>query len=793
MDIFIISLGEAGRIFYDALIKFYEDKRCISTSELREDVTLYTINLKLEDSFNYDSYSNEILKTIENKPPRTNYQPVDYIVVGDISEIAVSSQLIDIACMLHLLDKRKLVNRKSLTGYFTYSDLVVNNYREVNTSKSISSMIDFVEKISEYTVSRGVTPDYGNNEIIDEEIFSRINLYVSDNIDISVKVFVEKIFAECFVFPDLYDKLTTNRKAYIDSNPKNCFSSIGYAVIPIVAKLQSEYLCSRFEEYEIERNTNNTPTGINAEYFRKEWMSILAIDTAFPLEKAIAVFYNKYVKLHIEDLPTHQDYIGSNTLEEIVVGIKKRIKESLRRSEPNYTVFVQDEVRHFNKVLSTSIESLFVLNPLYGHFSLHKKYIEGMYQNILGWRETLESEANDASSYDLDEIFREYETQAQKILNDKVLDFILFKPIKYVLLEKIREKISPKEILKPILRTRLAKEFLCWFEEDNEESPLKIVKKYEDKLSNFLNYIEVYKNITKLRIDYIKDIYNKPYVYNAVSKDELSRVLKSIEEKNFSDRNKIDGFAKGFYEKYLPNSDEAIKVIESPKEYSRQLRSYLRTITAKHFQIDIENPVELGDYKKLIQSIPSKISEVTRKSLEGFTETHSTVIIPASFDADFNDILDGRESLDYKSISEDYTMGSIVYITEFLHLPKESLAHYTHFKNITNNSACEENSSKPLSPKDTGKTKTYCNFVRFVLENYMEEEEIRGLCRDMGLVLDSGDIDYDSLSQNIDLSRILEKLSEEKIKDIAREARVPVSAKIEATRKSIVIHAGGSK
>lgn len=828
-DVVLIGLGKMGEEILNYFNTLVSDRLRFINSDTANEIEIHYIHFPLENAFDYYKYSAKLDEALKDSYSKRNNTPFYYILVGNLEEVKVVSQAIEIGYMIQILDRLNVLSFKEITTYFTYSDsLVLPNEKSKNKQK-LKRIYEFFENISKYSKERRYVLPYKDkygielDEITSAGPYNRNYIFVTpgkeDEIhNVTIKVFSEKIFYEIYFFNSIYTQIDNEVHSRRQSDfSQNSFSTFSFVQVPRLYELQRFYLTYSIQLLILAHNLNEDIRSVNIDYYKKKFLEMIELDIndkSFPYERMTELFFRKYIS-HFNNL--FNPYIGETEFKDYVEECKDRVSRVLDKIEKNFNPFIEDEFLHMVEIIKAVITDLFKINPMLGRFSYYDKFLSLLQEHISYWKVSLKKRYDEIEEFDINEKFEEAREKIKKINQKKILNFVLFRPIKQEKIKRVLLDIPFEKWVKIVIEKRLIGLMLDYFidETKNKNHPLNLIVEYKEELKKFLvklkekvKLFEDKKNDIRLMLDYF-------YVIQpSKTAKEFTETLNKVESENLGIQNtkRLEGYIRNFFAEWLKDKENIHNIIfaDEKDKYIKMLEDYTYSKLDNFTNIQRNIDEEEKFANKMGNEVNIRLENLTLRSFNIVSRNYlKQMLIILSPDYKKEDPLSLKineySSLDntyLEKLKTEFTLGNIIFIKEYLYLPFEDVANKAYmekYKNIADipNDYSEQDIDKKeahsrkketTANADKAENKTVANtplkkltleskYIRSIIKEYYSES-LKGILYNKIFgeeknTLDDNDIN--SLSSQVGIEKVLGLLGDAELRNLARDYEVMYS------------------
>jgi len=790
-DICILGLGETGGLFLERLQGLLQDRMKIMDARTRESVNVFTLHLPLKGEFNFITVSGLLEETLSGSSAKINNEEIKYIVFGNLREQSVCVQSVHIANLIHLRDREKLQRKGDLVGFFALNDaLGTVEKMGINGGIAINQFLDncgLCNYTPEYTTADGMpfkTIELGSSP------WDRLYIGVSPGgedvlLDATLQVFAERIFYEIYFFDEIYKDLNRHVHNYkIDpQNRGRVFSTFSLVQVPRLSELQRYYLKYQFHLEAMSHHLTDDLVDVNEDYVYNQWLRSMGFDPKgdmFPLDKMATIFMDRYApNIHSFVKP----YVGGQKPDIFINNSRKALDDFIEELCPNYTSFINEEIQNFNEVLQKGLQSLLTLYPLSGAFKIYQTFVQRLQQQIEGWNRSIDSQTAALAQMDHDLEWNKALLQIQELEKKKLLKNFLFSPIRTEYIQHILASVPIKKMLHKKIKLQigdlLSSQFLV--ENINPIHPLHMLVKIQESLTAYISLFMTKAAVIKEKQDNIEKLTSYYYVISPKKPEDFKLILERIKEKEFGSHRKLEHVdtIRRLFTKWVQNK-QILDLIGTSNEYFSALEQYCDEKLVPMLRVDdnrTDRDLESTFFTTVIDQVRKRSMNLNEKSFSvGYKDNYLLQrLLVLNPDQTFKDELyDSVEILGKSTepnctiqpIQSQFTIGSVLFIKEFLFLEQSSFAKYPVL--------CQYRTQTPVPvdiPGDFVQDPVVAKHICGILRQYLVPQLLEILYREqLGQEKhDLQDTDIEALSTSLTLEKMFDLLNDDQLRSVARD------------------------
>lgn len=827
-EIILVGLGEFGKCVSNNLVHMIEERR-IQLGKIANSVVLHTVNFENTEVFKATDYFDTILDTVKDSSAKKMGEKFSFIFIGDLFESGTSQYAVDFAYLPYLMEQQAVLNHGEVLGFFTFASEI--GFAQKVSDESIALIckhFKHLQSINEKDVYSAPYKSVQNHSFKDITLpkgpFDRNYVLVTPGkSDVVAKetgiVFAERIFYELFYLAPKFTELSPqwsaalNEKRNSDKN-LSCFSMVQ---IPRINEIQKYYLKYILEDKIISAFLVEPLKGTDEKYYLEKFFNMIEVPAntdEFPIDRAIKLFTN----IHKEKFTHILNYYvsGKNVdFKNYIEDCKSRIDEIVSELRPRYDEFSSREINYLFVTMKAGFENLFKLNRLTGNIKTYINFVEKLQAKLENWSSSLARYASSNEVIDLEEAYNKAEAKIKKLQKKKIYSFLPLIPIRKKLIENAILSVPVEEYLESQIRQRLAESLLAYW--DNtlavENHPITECKKLVNNLKNLEERFTDKEQYLSSKIQFIENMNHSYYIIPMYDEpDDYSKLLQRIRERNFGLQNKkkIDDTVTNAFKMWTSEKD-IFGITQNPTEFINFIENKFIE-ESKSLYTNIEENVDnfFNFSKKAVKETIHKtetLNEFSFQTVGSSLFQNQLMLVPKmeTRDSLHDEIEASFDSLDSMTIPKDFTLGSVIYFQDYLYMSQESMKKKDFLDNFKNKDTPKPEYDNELTEKivipemheetdntesdDTGNTSTdLWKYTRSLLMFYMDNTVTVDVYNKT--FNDSKDFvtdqEIENLSMTISLPETLKYLSDEKLKEFAKDNDIPVRSDREKQEKLIV-------
>ena len=809
-EVILIGLGSFGKKVVDLFTDFMDERKYLLTAEQNQ-VVVHPISFQVNQPFNYGKLYNEITELVKDSDARHFNHPFTYIFVGDLYENGTAAYAVDYAFLPWLFEQTNTLRKKSVLGFFTFSDEVGAVEKcSPETMALIANYFKQIEKIdadnyyqAPFKDSNGIpfqkTPcPYGP--------FDRNYIVVTPGDNNAVQnetslVFAERLFYELYYLTDRYESLAAAVVAERGNRDGACFSGFSMIQVSRLDELQHFYLKYLFEgkitDYFLAEDIKGSSAGL--EKIKRTFFEMLDIPfetTDFPIDRAV----NLFIKNKRKELSNMLNIYESNSDEDVEDYIKKckeRVADKLDDLAPQYDEFVRNEMDWMlNNTLIEGLKNLFKINNLTGNISTYIKYVEYIRDRFASWSNSLKKLKSELPEVSIDEDFKKVQEKIEKIQTSTLYKIPLFVPIRKLLIRNAIYSLPLENYLTTVIKKNLIESLIVQWD-DNSVGSRNPVKDCNEVISDLLTLKKKLEDRRKQSItkkQFIENIPNYYYIICQKKPEEYNAILQRIQSINFGTgkQSEIEQLAIDAFKIWTGKAEYLQDITKNVSGFIKHIDDYIEKECARSSFGHIEtNTEEASSYARIaVNNMFERANDLNKKSFHTNAETDyirrdRIILSPKLEREDFlsREITQNTTEINSIGIPREFTLGSVIYFQDYLYMYRTSLQKYENLLNYENVklnppiyvSSKEEASSNEVKNEDMTKKDKY---VRSILLDVYDEAMTLNLYKEKfaesATKLTPGQVNR--LAKAVTVEEVLEKLTDIQLQDYAREIDVRVIA-----------------
>lgn len=823
-EIILIGLGEFGKCVSNNLVHMIEERR-IQLGKIANSVILHPINFDNTDVFKATDYFDTILETVKDSSAKKMGEKFSFIFVGDLFESGTSQYAVDFAYLPYLMEQQAVLNHGEVLGFFTFASEIGFSQKVSDESLAlICKHFKHLQIINEKNVYTAPYKSIQNHSFKDVTLpkgpFDRNYVLVTHGkSDIVAKetgiVFAERIFYELFYLAPKFTELgpqwsaALNEKQNSDKN-LSCFSMVQ---IPRINEIQKYYLKYILEDKIISAFLVDPLKGTDERYYLEKFFNMIEIPfntDEFPINRAIKLFINRHKEKFTHILNYYVS--GKNVdFKNYIEDCKTRIDSIVSELRPRYDEFSSQEINYLFVTMKAGFENLFKLNRLTGNLKTYISFVEKLQEKLENWSESLSRYVNDSEEIDLEEAYKNAEAKIKKLQKKKIYSFLPLIPIRKKLIENAILSVPVEQYLESQIRKKLAESLLEYWNNTLaiENHPITECKKLISNLKNLEERLTDKEQYITSKIQFIENMNHSNYIIPMYEEpDDYSKLLQRIKERNFGLQNKkkIDDTVTNAF-KMWTNEKDIFGITQNPTEFINFIENKFIE-ESKNLYSNIEENVDnfFNFSKKAVKETIHKTETLNEYSFQTVGSSlfqNQLMLVPKMETRDclHDEIEASFDSLDSMTIPKDFTLGSVIYFQDYLYMSQESMKKKDFLDNFKDKETPAPEYNNELTEKidisdmtETSEAENSSNsgniwkYTRSLLMFYIDSEKTleiyNSIFKESKELL--SDEEMDKLSMSVSLEDTLKYLSDDKIKEFAKENDIPVRSDREKLEKLII-------
>lgn len=813
-ELIIIGLGGFGAKVLDVLETLLEDRRAQLPEDLGSSVVIHKIPFAADSVFSFTDLSSKLALLVKDSQARKFGRPFSYLIVGDLGEEMVARYALDYAYLPWVLDQSKTLSRESVLGYFTFADELGVNAR--HTESGMALIREFFSSIEKTSLSgQYIAPFTDVNEKSFFPVsaphgpFERNYVVVTPGgreavLEETSRVFAERIFYEAFYLSGQHSEKESNIQAARFSKSDFLFSTFSLVQVTRVKQLQEYYLRYNLQYQVLSYLLAKKITGTDLSYFEEKFFEILDMDPhdeSFPLDRAAELFFQQN-KPRFKGILDYRIGTEDGAYLDYLADCKKRIDSVVQDLRPKYDQFIKDEINSLLFVIEQAITSLFRIDRLTGNINTYISYVEMLEKRLTGWIDSLEHEASEQSECDISQYFEKAEERIKKVLQNKALNFVLFKPVRQSILRKVILNIPVELYLRDVVRGKLSQGFRDQWREIGPDSrhPIPTCVRIRTQLEALKGSLISKQEQVFEKIKFIEQVNSFYYVISQLESSEYKLLLKRIYERNFGSvkKSQLEATAVNAFKTWTSEKD-VVGIIGDPSRFVEHVEKF--SDGCKEHYGDCEDDAESAS-KFACDAVSEMRSRMESLSLKSFrVQNQSNYISESRFllkpDLSRPDSLelklDEDSLLFVKKVPRDFTQGSAVFFQDYIHLP---FAGFQKFEALEK----YKDSSVP-APKYAGLQTEHSRTEVSDETMTVAAKHIRSILLDVctpalrKILFERifgeekntlSELDVNRLSMHVELKTVLEVLDDTQLRNYARENDIPLTSNREKLIANVV-------
>ena len=819
-EVILIGLGSFGKKVVDLFTDLMDERKYLLTSEQKQ-VVVHPISFQVNQPFNYGKLYSEISDLVKDSDARHFNHPFTYIFVGDLYENGTATYAVDYAFLPWLFEQKNTLRKKSVLGFFTFSDEVDSDGKCSPESMAlIANFFKQIEKIDKENYYQAPFKD--SNGIPFQKTacpygpFDRNYIVVTPGDNNAVQnetslVFAERLFYELYYLSDRYESLAAAVVAERGNRDGACFSGFSMIQVSRMDQLQHFYLKYLFEgkmtDYFLAEDIKGSSAGL--EKIKRTFFEMLDIPfetTDFPIDRTV----NLFIKNKRQELSNILNIYESNSdedIEDYISKCKERIIDKLDDLAPQYDEFVRNEMDWMlNNTLIEGLKDLFKINNLTGNISTYIKYVEYIRDRFAYWSTSLKKIKSELPEISIDEDFEKVQEKIEKVQTSPLYKIPLFIPIRKLLIRTAIYSLPLEKYLTNVIKKNLVESLIVQWDDNSvgSRNPVKDCNEVISDLTALKKKLEDRRKQSITKKQFIENITNYYYIICQKKPDEYNAILQRIQSINFGTgkQSEIEQLAIDAFKLWTGKAEYLQDITKNISGFFKHMDDYIEKECARNGFGHIEtNTEEASSYARIaVRNMFDRANDLNRKSFHTNAETDyirrdRIILSPVLEREDFlsREITQNTTEINSIDIPREFTLGSVIYFQDYLYMDRRSLQKYENlcnYENIKLNppvyiSTGKESEKEPVQEKFKEKTEVRNEdmtkkdkYVRSILLDVYDEAMTLNLYNEKFMEspekLTPGQVNR--LAKNVTVEEALEKLTDIQLQDYAREIDVRVIA-----------------
>jgi hypothetical protein len=314
------------------------------------------------------------------------------------------------------------------------------------------------------------------------------------------------------------------------------------------------------------------------------------------------------------------------------------------------------------------------------------------------------------------------------------------------------------------------------------------------------------------KIQFIENMNHSYYIIPMYEEpDDYSKLLQRIRERNFGlqNKNKIDDTVTNAFKMWTSEKD-IFGITQNPTEFINFIENKFIE-ESKSLYLNIEENVDnfFNFSKKAVKETIHKtetLNEFSFQTVGSWLFQNQLMLVPKmeTRDSLHDEIEASFDSLDSMTIPKDFTLGSVIYFQDYLYMSQESMKKKDFLDSYKNkdtpkpeyNSELTEKIIIPEMPEPEEDPAEYTennsvtmwkytrSLLMFYMDNTVSIEVYNKTLNDSKEFVTDQEIE--NLSMTITLAEALKYLTDEKLKEFAKDNDIPIRSDREKQEKLIV-------
>jgi len=830
----MIGLGVFGKKVNEDFKSLFADRRSLLAPAEQERIGIFQVDFPCDAPFDFDAYHEAIEGVVRNSHSRNNNLPFDFYLVGNLGEPGVAMQVVDIAYLLHVMDRSGILRIEdterpgSVVSFLTYSDLLGSS--KAYSEDQVSAFVWFLEQSRAVSRERNYQPEYADPNgkpfaAIHRQPFDRNYLFQTPGDEVTImsqtaRVFCERLFIEFMIIgPDYKYNIGMVQRNMFDVDAPFC--SFCFYQVPRLADLQRYMLKFKFEEFCLDLSRGKPLTSSLEKSLWEKFRRLFDLEPGregeFPAGRVAGIFQRRYASAFSGAIVP---YVGGGDVGDYISRCEDNFRNVVAKLDDNLLTFLREEFGHIKQVFIEGTRSLFQAPALYGYFAYYLEFLEELRELVKGWAAT--DIVSDAEK-DRKAFSDAFEATMEKlaVLEAKpILHFHLFAPLKKELVERLLGALPFDLLVRAGVKEKLGEYLRADYLDParNSDHPLHVLDELIESLKGFIAELSSRHLYAKEKLRLIDGMLDYYYVKSYSNSADNRKTMERVSLKYFSETRKRDlrsRYQKEIYNRwkqtFRDNSEflhrEDDFILEIKRNSDQMLNS--QEITAI-LEVDREAySVFCGHLEADMHLSLDRLAERSFKRVMSKIGREDELIInPRSDDQDdlasvvsqMRDAGRSSETAEWDTvfpIDREFTLGSVLFLRELLFMPIDSLAKWDRLRDYSGSDVKRREASFYSAPKaqslaalkmDKGQGLTRRQkAIRMMVKEYLPGDQLLALhARVSGSkATDVTDEVIEALARQVAQKDVLALLSDDDLRRVAREFDVIAGIEKARTVKNI--------
>jgi hypothetical protein len=716
-EIVLIGLGRFGKKVNADFTTLLADRRSLLPPAEQERIGVFQVDIACDSPFDFEAYHNLIESVTRNSFSRNNNRPFDFYFVGDLGEIGVALQAIDIAYLLRVMNKSGILRIEdderpgSIVSFFTYSDLIGST--SAYSKDQVSSFVWFLERSAEIARSRSYQPGFsGPNgksfppiaaQPFDRNYLSQTPGDEETIMSQSARVFCERLFIELMILEPEYKRNIRKTQRNL-SDAEAPFCSFSFYQVPRLADLQRYMLKFRFEEFCLDLAKGKPLLPSQEKSLREKFRRLFDLEPgkegAFPSDRIAGIFLRRNSRdLKKAIVP----YVGGGDVQDYVAKCTENARTATAKLDDALQRLLREEFVSMKASFIEGTRVLFQVPALYGYFAHYIDFLEEIRGYIRSWAQTDFAADAEKDRAAFTKALEDGKKKLAELDAAKILQFPLFAPLKKELAERIIASLPYDLLIAAGISEKLGEYLKTDYLDPklNSDHPLHVLDELIGSLSGFIEKISSRQAYVQEKLKLIDGMLDYYYVKSYVSASDNHKTMERVAFKYFSETRKHDlrnRYQKEIYNFWKQNLSASAEFLHQDEDFVREIqRNADKMLKSQEITslLEIDRNASAKFFSALGDDIHLSLDRLAERSFRR-VQSHigredELIVVPKSEDRDdfavaIAAMCESARSSEAEEwdralpIEREFTVGSALFLRERLFMPIDTLVKWEQLK-----------------------------------------------------------------------------------------------------------------
>jgi hypothetical protein len=838
-EVVILGLGALGKKVNADLKALLSDRRSLLPASDQDRIGVFQLDLECDAPFDFEDCHGRIEGATRNSYSRNNNLPFDFYLVGNLGESAVALQAVEIAYLLHVMDRSGILRIEdaerpgSVVSFFTYSDLLGSS--KAYSEDQVSAFVWFLQRCGEVSKARNYQPPFmdPNGKPFSPVLrapFDRNYLIQTPGdeamiMEQTARVFCERLFIELMILePDYKRNVRKAQRNMTDSDSPFC--SFSFYEVPRLADLQRYMLKFRFEDFclELAKGRPLAPSVEKSvhEKFRRLFDLEPGKEGEFPADRIAGIFRRHYANAYKSAIVP---YVGGGDTAKYAEVCEANILSATESLGDAMLAFLRDEFASMKGTFIDGTRVLFQAPALYGYFAYYLDFLEELREQVKSWASTDFASDAEKDRTAFAEALAATRERLEALDKSRVLRFPLFVPLRRELAERLLAALPFDRLVDAGVKDKLGEYLKSDYLDPsrNSDHPLHVIDELVGSLRRFIAELSERQAYVKERLRLIDGMLDCYYVKSYASAAENRKTMERVALKYFSETRKSDlrsRYQKEIYSRWKQTFRDAAEFLHREEDFALEIKrnadKMLRSqeITAL---LEIDREASSNFCSRLDSDIRLSLDRLAERSFKRIQSRlgreDELIINPRT---DEQDDLAGvvarmgesgrsTETAEWDAvlpIDREFTLGAVFFLRELLFMPVDSLAKWDRLKDYAGSDIKAREASlygamarRRETPRDSANATTLAGAltrrqkaIRMIVKEHLPGDVVLGLYgKAVGArAPEVTDGVVEDISRRISPIEALDLLTDDDLRRVAREFDVIAGLERARTIKNIV-------